>query len=163
MNDEYELFPLKVLEDLKYDVEALKKKLSEPDTMAQELVAEIGDLKSAMKELNNIFKEALVDIKDEDSGKLLAALQNQIESVTTQNETIARGMIAISDKLEEFMKKSPAPARSAVIQRAPPIQSGPPRMPSGPPMPPGPPSIPPPSMDAPPMPPPKPKRTGIFK
>lgn len=104
MNDEYEILPHKLLEDLKYDVEALKKKLSEPDTSAQELIAEMEDFKETIKELQNVFKEALTDIKEDDSAKLLASLQNKVETITTQNETIARGMVAISDKLDDFMK-----------------------------------------------------------
>lgn len=108
MNDEYEIFPHKLLEDLKYDVEALKKKLAEPETAAQEVIAEMEDLKSTIKELNNIFKEALREVKEEDTSKLLAALLNKIGAVTAQNETIARGMVAIADKLEDFMRRYPA-------------------------------------------------------
>lgn len=121
-NDEYEILPHKLLEDLKYDVEALKKKLSEPETAAQELIAEMEELRSTIKELHNVFKEALQDIKEEDSAKLLTSLQNQIETVSTQNETIARGMVAISDKLEDFMKKGlpPRPAFRPSPPRIPP-------------------------------------------
>ena len=176
-NDEYEIFPHKVLEDLKYDVEALKKKLAEPETATQELIAEIEDLKSTIKELNNIFKEALQDIKEEDSVKLLASLQNKIEAVTRQNETIARGMVAISDKLEDFMKKyltsslpkarGSLPSGGGISRVAPPLgapPSPPPPMPPpgpgmSPPFPPPRPSVPPKA----PSPPEKPKKRGIFK
>lgn len=177
-NDEYELFPHKILEDLKDDVEALKKKLSEPETATQDLIAEIEELKTTLKELHNLFKEALQDIKEEDSAKLLAALQNKIEAVTTQNETIARGMIAISDKLEDFMRRSPSPSLlpsplsrispppaslsppgpypSPVSRIAPPPRLGAP--PSPPPFPPMPPSrVPPPPPEI------KTKRAGVFK
>jgi len=105
MTDEYEILPYKLLEDLKYDVEALKKKLSEPETATQELIAEIEDLKSDIKDLHNLFQETLQEVREDDSSKLLASLQHKIEAVTTQNETIARGMVAISDKLEDFMKR----------------------------------------------------------
>lgn len=117
MEDEYEIFPHKVLQDLKEEVEALKKKLSEPESVAQELMGEMEDLKTTIKELNAVFKEALQDVKEEDSVKLLAALQNKVSAVLTQNETIARGMVAISDKLESFMKQSVGqalPSASAV-------------------------------------------------
>jgi len=126
MDDEYEIFPHKVLEDLKYDIGALKNKLSAPDTVAQELVAEMEDLKVTLKELNNIFKEALQDVKEEDTGKLLNSLYNKIETVTTQNETIARGMVAISDKLEEFMKGHERPSvrsNESSFKLSPPLQT----------------------------------------
>jgi len=147
MDTEHENFPHKILEDLKYDVEALKKKLSEPETAAQELIVEIEDLKNTLKEIHGVFKEALQDIKEDDSTKLLNSLQNKIEAVTTQNETIARGMVAISEKLEDFMRN----------------QGTVPRMTPHPPMPP---PLPP-HLTAP-MPrmlssPGKPKRTGLFK
>jgi predicted nucleic acid-binding Zn-ribbon protein len=106
MDDEYEILPHKLLEDLKFDVEALKKKLSEPETTSQELIAEIEDFKGTLRDLQNVFKEALQDLKEDDSAKLLHALQNKVETITTQNETIARGMVAISDKLDDFMKHS---------------------------------------------------------
>ncbi len=141
MDDEYEILPHKLLEDLKFDVEALKKKLSEPETTAQELIAEIEDFKGTLRDLQNVFKEALQDLKEDDSAKLLHALQNKVETITTQNETIARGMVAISDKLDDFMKHPIH--KPAAVQ-----PSFPPRMPS-------PPGLPP--LGAP------PKRKSIFK
>jgi len=159
MNDEYEILPHKLLEDLKYDVEALKRKLSEPEAAAQELIAEIGDLKDTIKELHNVFREALQDIKEEDSTKLLASLQNKIETITTQNETIARGMIAISDKLEDFMKARAAPKPALPTPSLTPLpgpsQITPPPGPFHPPISPSKAPPPPPGM--------KPKRTGIFR
>jgi len=182
MKDDYELFPHKMIEELKFDIEALKKKLLEPDKAAEELMAEMADLKEEIKELHNIFQETLVDIKEEDSAKLLKVMENKIETVNTQNETIARGMVAISDKLEDFMQKNQGPARMvhqtgaaqhtamAPMGARPPV--APPRPPApAPQMPPGytgptapPPGAqaPPPGMPAPPTP-PKAKREGIFK
>ena len=40
-DEEYEILPHQLLSDLKYDVEALKKKLSQPDAKANELILEI--------------------------------------------------------------------------------------------------------------------------
>ena len=123
-NDEYEILPHKLLEDLRYDVEALKKKLSEPDTASQELIAEMADLKATIKEMTNVFKEALQDIKEEDSAKLLSVLQNKIAAVTSQNEVIARGMVAISDKLEDFMNRQQASTTRPMENRISPPASG---------------------------------------
>jgi hypothetical protein len=181
MKDDYELFPHKMIEELKFDIEALKKKLLEPDKAAEELMAEMADLKEEIKELHNIFQETLNDIKEEDSAKLLKTMESKIETVNTQNETIARGMIAISDKLEDFMSRSkPKVAQHAAVppmgarpMGAPRAQAPAPQMPpgyTGPTMPPpgaGPgapaPGVPaPPGMPTPP-PAPKPKRAGIFK
>ncbi|HLC89050.1 MAG TPA: hypothetical protein VJG49_03360, partial [Candidatus Nanoarchaeia archaeon] len=67
---------------------------------------------------NIVFEKAMEEMKDEDAGETLKTIKEKLNTVVTQNETIARGMIAISDKLEDFMKRQsvtpPAtPARSA--------------------------------------------------
>lgn len=110
--DEYELFPHKLVEDLKFDVEALRKKLSEPSGKTEELILEIESLKDSIHDLNGIFSKALEESKgDEDAGKVLQQIKEKFETVISQNETIARGMVAISDKLENFMQgKTPPPA-----------------------------------------------------
>ena len=163
MAEEFELFPHKIFEELKYDVEALKNKLSEPDLKANELMVEIEDLKESIHELNNVFKVALEETKGEDS-KELATIKEKLDAVVRQNETIAQGMVAISEKVEEFTK----PKVMASPQPNP--QSPPPRpsfSPSFPPPPPGSPSrvAPPISMpgEGPLPPPPEKKRSlGLF-
>jgi len=104
---EYEILPHQLLQDLKYDVEALKKKLTAPDAKSNELILEIESLKDSIHELNGIFAKALEQTKDEDLGKTVQALNERLQTVVSQNETIAKGMIAISDKLEQFMHSTP--------------------------------------------------------
>ncbi len=127
-DEEYEILPNKLLSDLKFEVEALKKKLVQPDNKMNELILEIESMKDSIHELNVIFEKALEITKGEDVSKTIAEMKKRIDIVTSQNETIARGMIAISDKLEEFMQKqSPGlasmPGRpSASLGSAPGIQ-----------------------------------------
>ena len=106
MTNDYEILPHKLLEDLKFDVEALKKKLTEPEAKANELILEIETLKDAVHELNTVFNKALEHSKEEDAFKAIQRLNERLDTVVTQNETIAKGMIAISDKLEDFMHKN---------------------------------------------------------
>ena len=54
--DDYEILPHQLLADLKYDIEALKKRLSQPDSKMQELILEIESLKDSIHELNTVFK-----------------------------------------------------------------------------------------------------------
>lgn len=163
--EDYEILPHKLLEDLKFDVEALKKKLAEPDTKSNELILEIETLKDSVHELNTIFKEALEETKEEDIYKSIQLLNERIDAVVTQNETIAKGMIAISDKVDDFMSrfKGPMPSAKPVAQNAPPPTIG--AMPSrAPPM--GPPGMPPPPGEMPSPPSPNgngKKRKGLFK
>ena len=91
------------LSDIKYDVDALKKRIHHPESQAQELILEIESLKDSVHELNGIFKKALTEVKEDDVSKTLKVITERLEAVVTQNETIAKGMVAISDKLEDFM------------------------------------------------------------
>jgi hypothetical protein len=162
-DNEYEILPHQLLQDLKYDVEALKKKLSQPDAKVNELILEIESLKDTIHELTNIFHKALDTAKDDgDVTKTVSILKEKMEAVVTQNETIAKGMIAISDKLEDWMGNSggasvrpsgPPPQHSMGV----PSEHGPSRMAPMPSM--QPPSAP--QMDFPP-PPPGGKRKGLF-
>lgn len=88
---------------LKSDVDALKKKLSPPDAKANELILEIESLKDSIHELNTIFQKALEQTKEEDLAKVIKIISQKLDTAVTQNETIAKGMVAISDKLEDFM------------------------------------------------------------
>jgi hypothetical protein len=187
--EDYEILPHQLLADLKYDVEALKKQLSNPNSKMQELVLEIESMKDSIHELNTVFQSALEDTKGEDPHKEIKLLKEKMETVLSQNETIARGMIAISDKLEEFMGKNlpsqkPSgptivPSRPISMPSGPSVSSPPSQMPiqhtMGPPSS-GPRTAPPPSMhDVPPglgepsmdFPPPPPgaknKRVGLFR
>lgn len=104
--DDYEILPHNLLEDLKYDVGALKKKLQEPEQKTNELILEIESLKDSIHELNEVFKKALDTSADEDVFQAVKNLNERIDAVVTQNETIARGMIAISDKVDQFIADS---------------------------------------------------------
>tara|TARA_Y100000310_G_C20388605_1_gene671656 strand:+ start:32 stop:574 length:543 start_codon:yes stop_codon:yes gene_type:complete len=108
----FEILPHALLEDLKFDVEALKKKLSEPDSKANELILEIESLKDSIHDMHTVFGKALEETKEEDIYAAIKKLNERIDTVVTQNETIARGMIAISDKVDDFISsnKKSAPA-----------------------------------------------------
>lgn len=100
---------------LKSDVDALKKKLSPPDAKANELILEMESLKDSLHELNTIFQKALEQSKEEDLAKVIKIISQKLDTAVTQNETIAKGMVAISDKLEDFM------ANQSQMRVAPPL------------------------------------------
>ena len=89
-----EVVPYQLIEDIRYDIEVLKKKLSEPDDKINNLVLEMDAFKQSIHELNDIFRAALRETKDED------ILKNQMAALLKQNETIASGIIALADKME---------------------------------------------------------------
>ena len=111
MAEEYEVIPHKLLNDLKYDVEALQKKLTAPDSKSQELILEIESLKESIKELQNVFHKALDEMKEED---IYSALNKRLDSVVKQSETIAHGMVAIAEKLDNFISSSASAPKVAV-------------------------------------------------
>lgn len=102
-DEDYEILPHQLLADLKSEVEALKKKLTQPDAKANELILEIESLKDSIHELNTVFQKALEQSKEEDLAKVIRIISQKLDTAVTQNETIAKGMVAISDKLEDFM------------------------------------------------------------
>ena len=103
--EDYEVVPHQLLSDLRFEVEALKKKLTQPDAKVNELILEIESMKDAIHELNTMFSRVLEEMKGDDPSKLLKDVTTKMENVMSQNETIAKGMIAISDKVEEWMEK----------------------------------------------------------
>lgn len=137
---EYEMIPHKLLADLRYDVEALQKKLSQPDAKINELILEIESMKDSVHELTTVFQKALEDIKEEgDIAKTVHTMKEKMDTVVTQNETIAKGMIAISDKVEEWMNSqdsnvgAPAPPLHQLNENhsmavPPPMSGGPARV-----------------------------------
>lgn len=130
-DEEYEVLPHQILEDLKEEVEALKKKLSQPDTKTQELILEMESLKDALRDLQDVFHKALELSKGEDVTQTVSSLKEKIEAVVHQNETIAKALLSISDKLEEGVarKVSAMPSPSAAPASSYPVGMGLPQLP----------------------------------
>lgn len=108
-HNEDEHLPTRVLAELRHEVEALKKKISHPEAKMQELILEIESMKESVHELTTVFKKALEETKEQDFSKMLMGVQDSLQKVLGQNETIARGMVALSDKLEETPQKLSSP------------------------------------------------------
>ncbi len=100
-----EHLPHSLIVELKHDVETLQKKLSHPDTKTHELILEIESLKDAVHQLNVIFDKALKEMKDEDMFKTFHTMMEKVTMLAAQNETIAQGMVALSDKMDTFMTR----------------------------------------------------------
>jgi len=144
MTDEnYDLLPHKLLADLKEDVDSLRRKMNEPDQKINELILEIESMKDSINDLNTIFQKALEQTKDADPHQTIKVLAERMETVLTQNETIAKGMVAISDKVEGWMEtqnhpmEKPQQTTATQQQFVPPPQMGSPQHNMGPPEMPG--------------------------
>jgi len=122
-NDEdYEILPHQLLNDLKEEVEGLKKKLTQPDSKINELILEIESIKDSIHDLNTVFQQALKETTEEDVTKNIKDLNDKLAEVIAQNETIAKGMLAIADKVDDFISKqtvAPEPEQPAALASAP--------------------------------------------
>lgn len=105
-NDEYEILPRQLLADLKTEVELLKKKLTQPDSKVNELILEIESMKDSIHELNTVFQQALKETKEDDVIIKISDINRKLNDILNQNEVIAKGMLAISDKVDEFVGRS---------------------------------------------------------
>ena len=122
-NDEYEILPRQLLADLKTEVELLKKKLTQPDSKANELILEIESMKDSIHELNTVFQQALKETKEDDVIIKISDINRKLNDVLSQNEVIAKGMLAISDKVDEFVGRQQSTSLS--IGPAPQLQGMP--------------------------------------
>ena len=110
--------PNQLLSGLKEDVDSLKRKLAKPDAKAEELILEIESLKESIHELTAIFQKAVELTKEEDLSK---TIKDRLDAVIRQNQTIARGMVAVSDKVDEFVTR-----KTSTLQLSTPPLSAPP-------------------------------------
>lgn len=172
--EDYEIIPHELLQDLRVDVEELKKKLMQPDAKAEELILEMESLKDSIHDLTTIFQKALDQMRDDDSSKIHDTILGKLNAVMQQNEALSKGIMMLSDKMDRHHRAAPIPhTASPRVQHTLGMPSNPmqgPRM--APPLDqPAMPTFPPPAFGQPlsasdfPPPPPSPdkKRFGLFK
>jgi hypothetical protein len=153
----YEIMPYKEIVKLKKELEELQKKAGEAPS--RELLKSVDALTKNMDSMLNLFKSAAEEMKleeaapskvdlgpvldklDEISGSF-EDLSGKVEETLTENKTIAEGVIAVSDSLnEKFSKlsddiaslKKPAPPKVPGLPPMVPAGPVPPGMPPGPP------------------------------
>jgi len=85
---------------LKQEVESLKKNIADPSAKSRELMLEMESLKDSIHELNLIFQKALKETKEEDLSVMLKVMKENLATVISQNETLARGIVALADKFD---------------------------------------------------------------
>ncbi len=114
MVEDYELIPHKVLHELKDEVEALKEKLSQPETPSEQLTEGMNDLRTSIDTMQQVFMTAIDYMKSDDEGfsvgKTLQKLGDKLESIELQNKQIAKGIVTVADMLEEHRMTHKAPA-----------------------------------------------------
>jgi hypothetical protein len=167
--EEWEMIPHKILSDLKDEVQGLKEKLDQP-SLRSDMISTILELKTQLKQLQNVIQTALDTIGKEEADPTLKAvteLQTKITNIEQQNAQIAQALVTVADLVENLNKG--AMPRPQLRPMPPSSMMAPPRMPPPPNMPPR--RMPPPQSRQPPMglpPPPPPPQFeapsgGMFK
>ncbi len=116
MVDEYELIPEKEILELKKEINELKSHLGlkkQEGSSDDKKDVEEGQLIFAIKELTEVFKQAVAELKKQDaepkkdsknSGKL-SDDKDKIDILIEQNNKIAKGIVALADLLENNLQK----------------------------------------------------------
>lgn len=183
-DDEYELLPKEEIDNLKKEVERLRKNPLGEVEEGESILEGINNLNDNIKKLIDIFSKASEDLKSEEGGANPSA---DLQEIKDQNEEIAEGLVAVADIVKDIKQnKTHEQDMNLIRESNEPIAPGPkiamvrpsfdnPAPPPGAPpgIPPGP-ALgadqipPPPSLDIPPElpsldPPPAKKRGGLFR
>lgn len=186
--EEYALVPQHEVEELKKELEEIRKNPLAGTASGNDLLSSVNKLNESINSMMDLFKEAgehmgkegitATGTSDEKHKQIL----DKLDAVIDQNKKIAKGIVAIADMVKEGGKpepKKPAPKPAGPPPMGPPPGMPPPGGPPGlPPLgpgpgapPPGPPPMgppgappmgPPPGMPPPGPPPAKPKKKGLF-
>jgi hypothetical protein len=105
-DDEYELLPRQELEELRKEIERLKKNPLGNMKEGESLLDAINNLNSNIRWLIDIFSKAGEDLQKEYSGRNPV---DDIKTIKQQNEDIAQGLIAVADIIKD-MRSGPSPS-----------------------------------------------------
>lgn len=124
--EDWEMIPHKVLAELKDEVHALKERIAQPQ-LDKELVASISDLKSSIKQMQDVFQQALTKIGQEEEEelsliKMIQELGKKLPDIEKQNEQIAKAMVAIAEMVDAMGKSMEGKTAAPV---APPVSTAP--------------------------------------
>ena len=104
--EEWEMIPHKILSDLKDEVQGLKEKLDQP-SLRSDMISTILELKTQLKQLQNVIQTALDTIGKEEADPTLKAvneLQTKITNIEQQNAQIAQALVTVADLVENLNK-----------------------------------------------------------
>ncbi|NTV23972.1 MAG: hypothetical protein HGA85_06410 [Nanoarchaeota archaeon] len=115
------------MENMKKDLDFLKRRMPEPENDKDNLRESVESLSRSMGTMMKIFKEASADMKMDTHDAVLVSqrldkILDRLDKIETQNEKIAKGIVAIADMIEELQRSSAQPARPSYQQPMMPIQ-----------------------------------------
>ncbi|MFH1134092.1 MAG: hypothetical protein V1735_06385 [Nanoarchaeota archaeon] len=118
-DDDYELTPHKQLEELRHEIEILKRNPLGGARQSKDLLDSMDRLTAAVTTLIDLFKLAAKDIKDDSKEKQsdFSPMVSRLDELDRQNKIIAESMVALS----ETMKKAKEDDRSSFVMPPPPV------------------------------------------
>ena len=119
--DEYELLPREEVENLKREVERLKKEPFGSLKEGETLLEAINHLNNNIRRLIDIFSKVEADlVKEYNEGNTA----DDLKTIREQNEEIAQGIVAVADMVKE-MKESPESSLTTTTQEPATLRPGP--------------------------------------
>ena len=116
MDDEYTLMPEGVVDQLKSDLNNLKRKAAEENISGtrSDLMTGMDKLSGSITTLIELFKTATDSMKMEEQeatvlSKKIDPLMDRLDTIIDQNQQIAQGIVAVAD----MIKDNPKPAMGA--------------------------------------------------
>lgn len=110
MDEEYAIVSKKEFEQLKNQLDRLKKNPLGDSQKGQDLQDSIDNLSRSLNSMMSIFKEAADDMKLEGRdqqviGAKIEPLGGKLDTLIEQNQKIAKGLIAVADMVKEKLEK----------------------------------------------------------
>ena len=109
--EEYTIMPQKSMENLKKELDDLKKKTAGGDiVVSKELLYSVDNLSKSINGMMELFKIASEEMKLEEREKdvvseKLDPLSQKLDSLIEQNQKIAKGIVAVADMVREDLPK----------------------------------------------------------
>lgn len=97
--EDYELLPKQEVDNLKKELERLKKHPFGDLSEGKDILEAVNNLNSSIKKLIDIFTKAEADLAKEYGEQSPAGVLNDIKD---QNEQIAQGLVAVADMVKEM-------------------------------------------------------------
>jgi len=126
-DEDWELMPHHQIENIKRDVERLKKNPFAGTSSGGDLLEAIDKLNSNINELMEIFKMAheemgTKEIRGEDEN--IEKLSKKVDRLADENRKIAQGIIGLADLVKRNVPHQPQPQMIRPLRRPPEISPG---------------------------------------
>ncbi len=99
-DEEYELLPHEEVEELRRDVNRLKKNPFGEGKDSQDLIASINDLRHAIETLHALFAQTDQEMVQEYRA---TSIKDHFRIISQQNEHIAEGIVSVANLLQQLM------------------------------------------------------------